>query len=237
VHFEEGGRRVVMTLDRACKKEQRHHPRLPAVRTVRMAPIRADGSVDWEAAREGMTRDFSKGGVAVLHKDLAQVDRIIIAMDLDGRSVYLPAEIRHWKSLESGLMEIGCRFLVAAASEAATSVGEQAQMGVAVGEVLQRLKTEEVPTDERRAYPRVGYSERIGVEGPTATDPHFAYARDLSKGGMAFITTAAMTLESKVLTLPRKGSPPLRIRARVVRCVAVAEGFYDVGASFEALES
>ena len=46
-----------------------------------------------------------------------------------------------------------------------------------------------------------------------ASDPCVAYARDLSKGGMAFIATAPVTLEGKIITLPRRNAPPLRVRA------------------------
>jgi anti-sigma regulatory factor (Ser/Thr protein kinase) len=236
VRYEDGGRRVVLTMDRASKKDQRRHPRVPDRRPVRVAPIRADGSVDWEAAREGLTRDFSGGGVAVLQEGLARVDRIIIGLDLDGRPVYIPAEIRHWKPLDAGLMEIGCRFLTAQEAEAREPVGGHTHVGEAVDELLRRLEVQDVPEDERRAHPRVSYTERIGLSGPTESDPRFAYARDLSRGGIAFITTAPVTQETKVLTLPREGAPPMRIRARVVRCAAVAEGFYDVGACFEGLE-
>ena len=73
------------------------------------------------------------------------------------------------------------------------------------------------------------------MTGATPTDPRTAYARDLSKGGIAFISTAPVTLETKMLTLPRQEAVPLRSAARVVRCVEVAEGCYDVGARFEAL--
>ena len=73
------------------------------------------------------------------------------------------------------------------------------------------------------------------MSGPTSTDPTSAFARDLSLGGIAFITTAPVTLEMKLLTLPVKDGQPLRVRARVVRCAPVTEGIYDVGACFTAL--
>jgi anti-sigma regulatory factor (Ser/Thr protein kinase) len=235
VRYEADGRRVVMTLNRAFKKEQRQHARSPSQRKVRVAPIRADGSVDWDAAREALTRDFSPGGVSLLHKDLARADRIIIGVDLDGRAVYLPAEVRHWKSLDAGLMEIGCRFLVATPGEAEAAAGERLRVHDAVAELLRHMNAAPVAPDERRAHPRVGYTERITLEGPTPTDPKFAYARDLSRGGIAFIATAPVTRETKVLSLPRPSDVPLRVKARVVRCAQVAEGFYDVGASFQAI--
>jgi anti-sigma regulatory factor (Ser/Thr protein kinase) len=235
VRFEAGGRRVVMTLHRAYKNEQRQHPRVAEQRGVRVAPIRADGSVDWEAARDGLIRDVSAGGISLLHKDLARVERIIIGLDVDGRPVYIPAEVRHWKALDGGVMDIGCRFLLNTPSKAEALLCERLKVQSAVAELLSHLDARELPADERRAYPRVGYTERITIEGPTATDPRSAYARDLSGSGIAFITAAPVTLETKVLTLPGKGDTPLRIRAHIVRCAPVAEGFYDVGARFEAL--
>ena len=210
-------------------------PAQAAQRSLRVAPIRSDGSVDWDAAHEGLMRDVSAGGVSFLNKDLARVERIIIGMDIDGRSAYFPAEVRHWTARDGGVMEIGCRFLMATPSKAEASLGERLRVQTAVGELLRHINTRELPADERRTYPRVGYTERIAIEGPTASDPRSAYARDLSGGGIAFITSAPVTLETKVLTLPGKNERSLRVRAQIVRCAPVAEGFYDVGASFEAL--
>ncbi len=58
------------------------------------------------------------------------------------------------------------------------------------------------------------------------------YARDLSKGGMSLIARVSLPRAMALLVLPREGAAPLRIRARMVRCNKIQEGFYDIGMQF-----
>jgi hypothetical protein len=77
------------------------------------------------------------------------------------------------------------------------------------------------------------YTEQIGLSGA----PGVGFARDLSKGGIAFITTAAIEPGLQVLTLPQgAGRSPMRVQARIVRCRKIMENFYDVAACFVGLE-
>jgi hypothetical protein len=56
VQFEEGGRRV----------------RQP----VRLVPLLADGSVDWDAAEEALAQDISRDGVGVLRQSLSPAGHV-----------------------------------------------------------------------------------------------------------------------------------------------------------------
>lgn len=233
VRYEAGGRRVLLTMRRACRKDQRQYARVELRRRVRVAPVRADGTVDWDAVQEGVSQNLSEGGISLFQKELARAGRVVIGLEVGGQTLYFPAEVRRCSPAEGGLVELGCRF--APADEKAKDDGASAGVQEAVGEILRRQAGALASGDDRRGHPRASYTERIGLEGLTATDPTCAFARDLSRGGVAFITTAPVTLEMKLLILPAREGPPLRVRARVVRCNAVAEGIYDVGASFTAL--
>jgi hypothetical protein len=90
---------------------------------------------------------------------------------------------------------------------------------------------------ERRTHPRFPYTERLQIETQSGREPALGFARDLSKGGIAFITTAPLPLEVRVLGLPRSGGEPLRVRVLILRCTRIMEGFYDIGARFLALEA
>src|SRR5207253_933993 len=94
-----------------------------------------------------------------------------------------------------------------------------------------------LPADNRRRHQRVVYSERIEVLPREAAAPVVAYARDLSHGGIAFVSTVPLPLDFTIIFLPQGKAPPLRMRSQIVRCDLVLDGFYDVGARFVRLDS
>jgi anti-sigma regulatory factor (Ser/Thr protein kinase) len=235
VHFEAGGRRVLLTMRRVCKKDQRQNPRVSVRRRVSLAPLHPDGSVDWGGLREGISQDLSEGGMSIFQKELARADRVVVGLEVDGRTLYVPAEVRHWRPTEAGLVELGCRFLPSTIEEETTqNIADLASVQGAVGALLRQHTSAPLAEEERRTHQRATYTARIELSGQ-ATGPTFAFGRDLSRGGIAFITTAPVALEPLLLTLPVQNGQPLRVRAKVVRCAAVAAGFYDVGACFTGL--
>jgi anti-sigma regulatory factor (Ser/Thr protein kinase) len=115
---------------------------------------------------------------------------------------------------------------------------EQRRVGTALDALIEGYRNRSAVADERRAHERSVYTERIGIEEGDALDkPRVGFARDLSKGGIAFITTAPLALEACTLRLPRGDGSELRIRAQVVRCLRILEGYFDVGAQFVELEA
>jgi hypothetical protein len=54
---------------------------------------------------------------------------------------------------------------------------------------------------------------------------------------MSFITTTVLSGEVVLTMRPQDQGPPLKIRAQIVRCNKVKDGFYDVGARFISLVS
>jgi hypothetical protein len=209
--------------------ERRHFPRAAVHKPLKVAPIRPDGSVDWDAAYEAVSKNFSEDGVGLLQARLATTDRIIIAIATEGAPLYVPVEVRHCRSLGGDVVELGCRFqrkIAPATPDPLTKVHE------AVGVLLEHLDAPAAAFDERRAHPRVPYNERVEIR----LGPHGAalvgFARDLSRGGIAFITTMPLLNQPCVLLLPQTGGGLLRVRAQIIRCAKVQEGFYDVGARF-----
>ncbi len=235
VRYEAGGRRAVLALDRSSGAERREHPRQPLRQRVRVAPIRDDGTVDWEAAHEAVSHDLSESGIAVLQARLARADRLILGLEVEGQPIYLPAEVRHVRALDEGFVELGCRFL-AAAPPGAAAVAQDEAVAEAVAALL-RTAAPALPPHERRAQPRAAYTERIEVHGPPGTPPVVGFARDLSKSGIAFITTTPLPFEPRTVVLRQGQDAPVRLRAQIVRCSAIVEGFYDVAARFLAVEA
>src|SRR5262245_28040141 len=226
VHYEMGGRKVTLTLFHSSGVEKRQEPRRPVQQRVQVAPIRPDGSVDWEAAHEAVAQNLSGSGMGLLQGRLAGTDRVILGIEVDQQTFYIPASVRHCKPLDEGVVEIGCRFLLP--REPLPPAGNVPSVEEAIAALLRRPHA----TDERRVHQREAYAERIEVQGPPGTPSVTGYARDLSKGGIAFISTAALPLEERIVCLPQGDDPPLRLLVQIVRCVGLTPGFFDVGARF-----
>lgn len=238
VRYELGGRRVILRLQRKSGEEKRLHTRMPVQTRVRLVPIRPDRTVDWDAAYDAVARNFSQGGMTLVQNRPAPSDRLLIGFGGVDKTVYLPVDICHRRALGIQVEELGCRFLfdlgkLAPEQVTASSIEEA---DAALGSMIETIDRQTAIVAERRVYPRFVYTERLQIEAQNVHEPALGFARDLSKGGIAFITTAPLPLAVRVLGLPRFGQPPLRVRVLILRCVRIMEGFYDIGARFLALE-
>jgi hypothetical protein len=234
VRYELGGRRVLMTMLRSSGAEKREQVRTTFRRRVQVAPMREDGSPDWTQANVGVAQNLSSSGISVLQARLSNSERVFIGLESGGRPILIPAQVRHCRTVDEGMVELGCQFLPNAEPPPAAT---PAHVENAVGDLLENLDQRWTGCHERRAHPRAPYTERIEVRGRQSSEVQHAYARDLSKGGIAFIATTPVALEMKLLTLPQRGRPALRLKALVMRCVRISEGFYDVAAQFQDVES
>jgi anti-sigma regulatory factor (Ser/Thr protein kinase) len=234
VRYEKGGRRAILTLRKPVGDEKRRHTRRPVQTRLRVAPLRPDGSVDWESAYEAVSRNCSPEGIAFLQERLAVTDRIIIGIDSEGQPLYLPAEVRHWRNLGGDIVEIGCHFPTGTARPQAAMLPADARAAEeAIGALIERFQGRHLPHDDRRGHPRVMYSEQIEVQAHADAAPVAGFARDLSRGGIALITTGPLPLGTCLLDLPQgKGRTSLKVHGQVLRCNKIMEGFYDVGARF-----
>jgi len=233
VQFEMGGRRVVLTLRKPSGAEKRQHVRLNYQERVRVAPIRSDGSVDWDAAYEAVSRNLSEAGMSLLQSRLASSGRVLIGIFSDGQPLYVPAEVRHCQVVGSDIVELGCRFQTPAPAAPPPALLDPTSFERAIDVLVDVSRDPKEKPVERRSHPRVVYTGRVRISNPSGTDAAYGFARDLSKTGMALITTMPFPLEERDFLLPQgPGSLPLAVRARIVRCQRIMDGFYDVGARF-----
>jgi anti-sigma regulatory factor (Ser/Thr protein kinase) len=234
VQYELGGRRVLLAMRRDSGREKRQHPRSNVQKRVQVVPIRADGTVDWSLAYQAVTQNLSTDGIAILQSRLATSDRVLITMESVGSEpLMFHARVRHFRAVNGGLVELGCQFL----PELADSGEPQSPRSLesAIDAILDGLAASEEMRDEHRCHGRTGYTECIEVHSPSGGPTLLAYARNLSRGGIAFISSVPIALEPKLLTLPQRDRTPLRIHAQVVRCVRIAEGLFDAAAQFQHL--
>lgn len=233
IRWDWGGRRVIMTIDRANASEKRCEQRLPLNHPMRVAPMKADGTVDWNAAYEAVARNLSSSGVAILQNSLRHADRVLVGIPVQGNLVYVPAEVRHVRNVSGEMLQLGCRFELPESDEGIQKKdAELAQAESAIGNMLESLEQRRPKTDDRRTYPRLPFSEPIEVRTPLLLMPVKAFARDLSRGGVAFVTSKPLAGEVTLIFRPRTDGPCLAIRSEVIRCTSVTEGLYDIGARF-----
>lgn len=235
VRYELGGRRVLLTLRRTDSEERRAQPRQRLNGPIQVAPLRADGSVDWEAAYQAVAWNFSPGGVGLLQSQLAATERVILGVESGGQTFFVPAHVRHCRTVGEGLVELGCQFDLDPGPPRPRTPA-QLSLDEAISALLTRSQQLMAADRDRRTHPRESYTRRIDVLATAERPAVVGYARDLSKGGVAFVSAVALPLEVRVLSLPQPDQPPLLVQAQLVRCEEVATGYYDVGARFLALE-
>lgn len=230
VHFGKGGREVTMVLKSPRANERRAAQRHPTATTVRVLPVNSRGEVDWDQAWEALGRNVSAGGIGLVQSRPQTAKRVLVELvDQNGKPVYVPADVCQLTPLENGLFQIGCRF---SKPDAAPS---EALVPSAVAELLEKLEHQPAKRDERRQHTRHSYTAKIEVRSAGSDTPRSAFSRDLSRGGIAFITSFEVETGSTVrLTLPapNDSTSSQEIVARIVRCQKVTAGVYDVGCQF-----
>jgi hypothetical protein len=68
-------------------------------------------------------------------------------------------------------------------------------------------------------------------------EARYVVARDISRGGMAILSTQAIEADYLIvrLTMPRGESRELEVALRVIRCERIPGGMYDIGGQFTAV--
>jgi anti-sigma regulatory factor (Ser/Thr protein kinase) len=237
VRYAASGRQVTLTLHKAVAEEKRQDVRRSLRGRVHVAPLRPDGSVDWDAAHDAAARNVSAGGLGLLQSRPESAERVLLEIVSEGQKLYLPAEVCHCRALGEHAVELGCRFRLGdegPAPDASAATGPALEEAVAA---LVERSARRGAGQEGRAHPRFVYTERVAVLAAPGEAPVTGYARDLSKGGISFIATAPVAPGVRVLELPRgEGQRPLRIRAEVLGCARIVDDFHDVAARFLCLE-
>ncbi len=243
VRFTQGGRRVIMRLDRNSGTERRKDARVPIVAPFQVTPIGADGAPAWGESYEAVSRDLSEHGIALLQRQLATSAKLLIGVPTDRGVVHIPAEVKHSRPLGANGMELGCQFVEPLAPADPSSVpppsGSPQMEAVhqAVAGILDAYHAKTVPSHDKRVHPRVVFTERVAIQIDGRPELIVAYARDLSKGGLALIAQEPLPGEVTIIFPSPTNREAFRVRSRVVRCSLIQEGFYDVGATFLRLDA
>ena len=236
MQYDLGGRRLTVWLNQPSGAEKRRERRQPMQLPLHVVPVLPDGGPDLAAASLAVAQDLSEHGIALLQSDLIEGQRIYIGIPRGGETVYVPAAVRHCRTIADGSVQLGCEFEVVAPPKSPSDSAEQLVLvHEAVAGVLAQHRATPLPDDERRAHPRVPFTGEVTLTCDEPAVTISAYARDMSKGGMAMISRVPLPLRTVVVSLPRADRTVLRIRARVVRCNRIQEGFYDVGLQFRRL--
>jgi anti-sigma regulatory factor (Ser/Thr protein kinase) len=237
VRYEEQGRRCVMVWTQTRHKNFRKHMRRPMQQMVEVVPVNADGSVDWEGTREVLAQNLSEGGFAFLQQHLAQVERVVLGLEIDGKPVYVPAQVRHCTPLQEGMVEIGCQFLFSGDVGMRSPTQESHdRMRRGVQHFLNQLQGRSEIDDDRREHPRIAYTEKITLRpADAAGEPITGFGQNISLGGLRLLTTQPVPLEPHVITLTQPDGTSLNLIARILRCARITENCYEVGARFEGL--
>ena len=241
VRFELGGRRVILALKRLSGEEKRQETRLPLHLSFQVTPVNPDGTVRWAETYEAVSRNFSEHGIALLQERLAHTPRVLIGIPSGDEIIYVPAEVKHARPLGGGL-ELGCSFKEPLKPDVPLrrpAVGlsprtEKVQRAISV--LLENHQPQMVVDHERRLHPRVVFNESVSIYRDDPSEPLIGYARDLSKGGIAFIAEEQLTGEFTIGFAAKDQLPPLKVRCRGVRCGRIKDGFFDVGAVFLGLD-
>jgi anti-sigma regulatory factor (Ser/Thr protein kinase) len=241
VRYDLGGRRVILSLRHDSGKEKRSNARIPLTTPFEVTPIHPDGTPEWSATYGAMSRNISESGVALLQKQLAHTTKVLIGISTEYGIIHVPADVKHSRPLGAHGMELGCHFQQAAVPDTSAGlppvVSEQLEeVHSAIMQMLDGYQARQVAPHERRVHQRIVFNERIAVHLDGRAEPIVAFARDLSKGGMAFIAEEPLPEQITIAFAAGPARVGLRVRCLVARCSRIQEGFYDIGATFQRLD-
>lgn len=235
VRFEEGGRRIVLTWK---KRSAATEPSLaiPFENPIEVFPIQDDGAVLYEGAYKAVCHELTHHGLRFLQSRMEAPKRCVVGVYCHATPLFVPARVVRTEMIDVGITEVTCRFPSKLDPHGPMPRLEEfndAQIVTdEIGAAMQEYLDYQTPHREKRADPRVVFTDRqVMLTGAPSGKPLFA--RDLSKGGMALITTYPVPLgEYRVVYIPQGNGATVPMVARIVRCDRLVDDFYDVGAAF-----
>jgi anti-sigma regulatory factor (Ser/Thr protein kinase) len=235
VHFELGGRQVILTLFKKPQPDSRRSLRIAFKNPIEIFPLRDDGSIAYDRSFEAACHELTETGIAYLQRTPSLPERMVIGVESQSRMLFLPALMSSHDRIDAKLTEVHCQFVARfdpegppPSLEAAFGRGELVKDP---SEALLALHVTEPSEAKQRAHQRVVYRERVEMLG--APEGGVLFACDLSKGGIALISTFKINVnETRLLHLQQPPKTALQIPVRVVRCERIMEGLYEVAGQF-----
>ena len=225
VRWSAGGRevRLIMTRDGHAPVDEEKRSR------VRHA-VKAKGFEPMETETvNAVATGISATGMDLLGVGLSQAKRLMIEIDVNGSKALVPAEVRQVTKLGADWVQIDCRFTGGGLEETSGSAETQR---LAIERVLQSTARVADEGHERRETDRYQYTEVVRVERQDGTIFH-GVARDLSRGGMAFIGNFELERHEHVtLILEPEKAIPVKLPCELMRCQQLAGVYRDFGVRF-----
>lgn len=228
LRYEDGGRRLELSIYRQSERERRSQPRVPTNALVQLTPLDEQGQPAG-AERGAISRNVSTDGLAFVASGDVPAGRVLLRIPAASgeRPVEVMAEIRRWQPMGGNVIEVGCRFETPLDWPNHTSEVQPDELA----RLVERLSGGTARPDERRRAPRLPFAGRVEVL-LSSGEVRNGYGRDLSRGGIAFLCSGEVPLEVVQLRLAVGEGEAITVRAQVLRATKLIEGFYDVGARF-----
>jgi anti-sigma regulatory factor (Ser/Thr protein kinase) len=224
VRWSAGGREIRMTMSNQEPTEIGE-----AARTRVRHAVKAKGFETGETSVDAVATSISTMGVQLVAQGLASAKRLMIELELDGKKTLVPVEVRHATPMAADWVQFDCRFAAEMSSAESASAEEQR---AAIDRVLQGTRHAADDGHERRTEERYQYTEVVRIERRGGALCH-GMARDLSRGGMAFIGNFELQRgEIITLTLEPETSVPVKVACEVMRVQHLAGVYRDFGVRF-----
>jgi hypothetical protein len=221
VKWSDGGREIRMSMSRGEAADMGEAQRTRVRHAVKTLGYETDKPVDAVATA------ISPQGMELVARGLTTAKRLMIEIEVDGKKTLVPAEVRHVTPMSADWVQFDCRFTN---EENLANSASAEQQRAAIDRILQSTHKAADAGHERRTAQRYQYTEVVHIERKDGSLLH-AMARDLSRGGMAFIGNFELD-RGETITLTLDGEPPVKVACEVVRVQHLAGVYRDFGVKF-----
>jgi anti-sigma regulatory factor (Ser/Thr protein kinase) len=138
-------------------------------------------------------------------------------------------ESQDWNDLQQTFRPTGSSFENTPADETA-SFAAQHELDAILHPLLSSLSIDDSDSHEKREHERLIYTGRFTTLEP-GSSPRPAFARNISHGGLCFLSEAPF--EARNITIELEvGGILVQVNSEVVRCTELVPNVYDVGVRF-----
>lgn len=214
---------------------RRKQRRLQTHQPVRVASYGENGKVDWGKALDALTLDLSSGGASMLHPPVENATRLMIEINGPDGKMYIPAEVCRSQKIADNMVQIGCRFTAPGPDQSGVYT-TLAQQILALDKLIAQLEKVQDSSvfATLRSHARAIFTDPVSVDLLDGEGLRTAIGRDISKGGVSFITQYKLERGTQIgLTLQHnEDDTPIRVLGVVMRCNRLTGSHYDYGVKF-----